>query len=128
LGVDDWAWRKQQSYGTIIVDLERHRVVDLLPDRSAESLAAWLENHDTVEVIARDRGGLYADGASQGAPSAMQVADRFHLVLNLSSAVERVLEERSRELVLPSCTESIRFRGARSRSVRYETQIISGYD
>lgn len=101
LGVDDWAWRKHQSYGTILVDLERRRVADLLPDRSAESLTLWLEDHPTVEVVARDRGGLYADGASQGAPSAMQVADRFHLVVNLSSAIERVLEERSRELVLP---------------------------
>jgi len=104
LGVDDWAWRKHQSYGTILVDLERHRVADLLPDRSAESLTLWLEKHPGVEVIARDRGGLYADGASQGAPSAIQVADRFHLVVNLSCAVERVLEERSRELVLPATT------------------------
>ena len=98
LGVDDWAWRKFQSYGTILVDLERHRVADLLPDRSAESLALWLEQHPTVEVIARDRGGLYADGGSKGAPFAMQVADRFHLVVNLSATIERVLEERSREL------------------------------
>jgi transposase len=104
LGVDDWAWRKHQSYGTILVDLERHRVVDLLPDRSAESLTIWLEKHPTVEVVARDRGGLYAEGASRGAPSAMQVADRFHLVLNLSSTIERVLEERSREWVLPPNT------------------------
>jgi transposase len=102
LGVDDWAWRKHQTYGTILVDLERHRVADLLPDRSAESLTLWLEKHPTVEVVARDRGGVYAEGASKGAPSAVQVADRFHLVLNLSSAIERVLEERSRELILPS--------------------------
>jgi len=65
LGVDDWAWRKRQSYGTILVDLERHRVADLLPDRSAESLTLWLEKHPGVEVIARDRGGLYADGRAQ---------------------------------------------------------------
>lgn len=101
LGVDDWAWRKHQSYGTILVDMERHRVADLLPDRSAESLTLWLEKHPTVEVVARDRGGVYADGANQGAPAAMQVANRFHLVVNLSSAIERVLEERSRELILP---------------------------
>ena len=99
--VDDWAWRKYQSYGTILVDLERLRVFYLLPDRSAESLTLWLTQHPTVEVISRDRFGLYADGASQGAPLAKQVADRFHLVLNLSAAMERVLEERSRELVLP---------------------------
>ena len=60
LGVDDWAWRKYQSYGTILVDLERRRVVDLLPDRSAESLTLWLTQHPTVEVISRDRFGLYA--------------------------------------------------------------------
>jgi transposase len=102
LGVDDWAWRRRQSYGTILVDLERHQVIDLLPDRSAESLSLWLEKHPAVEVIARDRGGLYADGASQGAPYAVQVADRFHLVVNLSCAIERVFEERSRELVLPA--------------------------
>jgi transposase len=100
LGVDDWAWRKQHSYGTILVDLNRRCVADLLPDRSAESLAFWLAQHPTVEVITRDRCGLYAEGASQGAPSAMQVADRFHLVLNLSAAIERVLEERSRQLIL----------------------------
>jgi transposase len=104
LGVDDWAWRKQQSYGTILVDLERRRVADLLPDRSAESLAWWLTRHPTVQLITRDRCGLYAQGASQGAPSAVQVADRFHLVLNLSAAIERVLEQRSDQLVLPPTT------------------------
>ena len=101
LGVDDWAWRKQQSYGTILVDLQRRCVADLLPDRSAESLSLWLARHPTVEVITRDRCGLYAEGASQGAPAAVQVADRFHLVVNLSAAIERVLEERSVQLVLP---------------------------
>lgn len=102
LGVDDWAWRKGQNYGTILVDLDLHRVVDLLPDRSTESFAAWLRQHSDITAIARDRCGIYADGASLGAPEAQQVADRFHLVLNLSAAVERVFEERSRELVLPA--------------------------
>lgn len=104
LGVDDWAWRKQQSYGTILVDLERRRVADLLPDRSAESLASWLARHPTVQLITRDRCGLYAQGALQGTPLAVQVADRFHLVLNLSAAIERVLEQRSNQLVLPPTT------------------------
>jgi transposase len=101
LGVDDWAWRKGQSYGTILVNLDVHRVVDLLPDRSSESFAAWLTEHPGISTIARDRSGLYAEGAALGAPTAEQVADRFHLLMNLSSTVERVLEERSRELVLP---------------------------
>lgn len=101
LGVDDWAWRKGQEYGTILVDLDRHAVVDLLPDRSAEGLAGWLVKHPTVNVISRDRSGAYADGAQEGAPAAQQVADRFHLVLNLSVAIERALEERSRQLQIP---------------------------
>jgi transposase len=98
LGVDDWAWRKGQTYGTILVDLDKRKVVDLLPDRSVEGLQAWLEKHPGVEVITRDRCGIYAEAAEQGAANAVQVADRFHLFLNLSTAVERTLEERSREL------------------------------
>lgn len=101
IGVDDWAWRKGQSYGTILVDLDKHQVIDLLPDRSVESLQAWLEKHPGVEVITRDRCGIYAEAAEQGAAHAVQVADRFHLFLNLSTAIERSLEERSRELCLP---------------------------
>ena len=81
IGVDDWAWKKGQTYGTILVNLERSRVVDLLPERSAESLATWLASHPEIEFIGRDRHGLYADGARRGAPQAQQVADRFHLVV-----------------------------------------------
>lgn len=98
LGVDDWAWHKGQQYGTILVDLERHCVLDLLPERSATSFAAWLARHPTVSVISRDRCGLYAEGAQLGLPDAQQVADRFHLLLNLSTAVERALEEQSSRL------------------------------
>lgn len=95
LGVDEWAYRKGRDYGTILVDLERSRVVDLLPDRSADSFAAWLQEHPGVEVISRDRSSLYAEGASRGAPDATHVADRWHLIRNLTDAVERALEGRS---------------------------------
>ncbi len=100
LGVDDWAWRKGQSYGTILVDLEQRSVRDLLADRSAQSFGAWLEQQSSIRVISRDRGGIYAEGAERGAPRARQVADRFHLFLNLSAAVERALEEHRQELWL----------------------------
>ena len=101
LGVDDWAWRKGQEYGTILVNLDAHCVVDLLPDRAAESFSEWLRQHPEILTVARDRCGIYAEGAALGAPQSQQIADRFHLVLNLSATMERVLEERSRKLILP---------------------------
>src|SRR2546425_6744041 len=91
LGVDAWAWRRGQRYGTILVNLEHHQVLDLLPERSAESVAAWLAQHPTVRVVCRDRSALYAEGIRRGAPQAVQVVDRFHLVKNLREAVEAFL-------------------------------------
>src|SRR5262245_15278947 len=91
VGVDEWAWRRGHRYGTILVDLATHRVVDLLPDRSAASVAAWLARHPTVTVVSRDRSDLYADGIRRGAPQAVQVVDRFHLVFNLREAIEAFL-------------------------------------
>lgn len=92
LGVDDWAFRKGATYGTILCDLERGCVVDLLSERSAEALSKWLSMHPEVEIISRDRGGIYAQGASSGAPQAQQVADRFHLLQNLTEVMRRVLD------------------------------------
>lgn len=98
VGIDEWAWRKGRRYGTIMVDLESHRVLALLADYSSEQVAQWLRAHPTIEVISRDRAGPLATGATAGAPQATQVADRFHLLQNLGEVVKRVLERHSRLL------------------------------
>jgi transposase len=92
VGVDDWAWRRGQSYGTILVDLERHTVIDLLPNRETATVADWLKRHQGIEVVARDRAGAYAEAARQGAPNALQVADRWHLFHNLGEALQGVVD------------------------------------
>lgn len=98
VGIDDWSWRKGQTYGTIIVDLERRCVVDVLADRSSTSVAAWLSAHPSIEIVSRDRQGLYAEGARIGAPQARQIADRFHLIQNLREVIEKQLGRLERPL------------------------------
>jgi transposase len=98
LGVDDFALRKRQTYGTVLIDLERRQPVALLPDRIGEPLAQWLREHPGVQVIARDRSTAYAEGARQGAPRATQVADRFHLLQNLREALDQVFLTQSHAL------------------------------
>ena len=117
LGVDGWAIRKGHTYGTVLVDLETQQVVDLLPDRGSETWATWLNDHPGVEVISRDRAGAYAEGATEGAPQAQQVADRWHLLKTLGEALLKVLEGHPRalkQLSLPSPVPEIPPNGSSS--------------
>ncbi|MGZ6321853.1 MAG: ISL3 family transposase, partial [Ktedonobacterales bacterium] len=91
LGVDDFAFRRGRTFGTVLVDLEHHQVIDLLPDRSQMRFALWLQRHPEVRVVSRDRGGDYAAAATFAAPDAEQVADRFHLLANAGETLERCL-------------------------------------
>jgi transposase len=91
VSVDDWCVRRGQTYGAILVDLERHEVIDLLPDREADTFAAWLQTQPQIQVVSRDRGANFAEGATRGAPQAVQVADRFHILKNLVEALQQVL-------------------------------------
>lgn len=102
IGVDDWAMRRGQRYGTIIVDLERHRPIELLADRSAETLEAWLRQQPTIEVLARDRLLDYARAATHALPKCQQVADRWHLLKNLADSLERVVNRHRLKLRVPS--------------------------
>ena len=104
LGVDDWAKRKGKNYGTALVDLEEHRLIELLPDREAETLSRWLQANPGAEVISRDRSERYAVGGRQGAPDAVHVADRWHLLSNWREATERVFDRyrgRIKQVTLP---------------------------
>lgn len=100
LGIDDWAFRKGKNYGTILVDLEKRKPIDLLPDREMETVKKWLEAHPGIEVISRDRASCYSQAAELGAPQAIQVADRWHLLKNLGDALKRMLDKHNQELRL----------------------------
>jgi transposase len=120
LGVDDFAFRRGRTYGAILVDLSNHRPIDLLPDRSAEALSNWLKHHPGVEWISRDRSTEFARGASEGAPQAQQVLDRWHVLKNLREALERMLNrfhEPLAQLQAPSDEQKpARLRQKRTRS------------
>ena len=91
LGIDDWSWKKGQLYGTLLVDLERRRPIEILPGRKEETVQAWLLTHPEIEVVSRDRGGTYAAAARKGAPQAQQVADKFHVLLNLREKLKELM-------------------------------------
>jgi len=123
VGIDDFAWKKGDHYGTILVDLERHRPIDLLADRSADSVTAWLLAHPGVDLISRDRAGAYADAARRGAPKAVQVADRYHLVANLRDALQKLLDRKRTSLPTLEETTSVADPLAASTSQQAERAV-----
>jgi transposase len=106
LGVDDFSFKRGRKFGTILVDLSAHQVIDLLPERKSESAAAWMQNHPEIQYVSRDRGNDYAQATRDGAPQAIAVADRFHLYKNLVEAIEpavaRCYKEIRKDLPKPS--------------------------
>ena len=152
LGVDDWALKKGQHYGTILVDLEKRRPIDLLQGREAAPLEEWLKKHPEIEVITRDRAGAYADGARKGAPQAQQVADRWHLLKNANEAFERLLQRHQKfireaveklpapqqetvveitttsKVVPETASEYMRSRSARERRQAFHAERKARYD
>ncbi len=127
LGIDDWSWKKGVTYGTILVDLELRKPIELLPDRTASTSEIWLRRHPEVEVVSRDRGGDYAAAAKKGAPQAQQVADRFHLLQNLRERLKEVMDRK--QSCLPEVEEHAsdaipaKARGRKDQSIQQEAEL-----
>ena len=110
VGIDDWAWRRGHRYGSIVCDLEKRVIIDLLPDREMATAMSWLQRHPGIEVVSRDRGGGYAEAAKRALPNAIQVADRWHLFANASAAFMDAVGKH-----MPEIRKSLRIEGRRSR-------------
>lgn len=91
LGIDDFSFRRGHKYGTILVDMQSRKIIDLLPDRKAQTASAWMSAHPEIDLVSRDRGKEYASAAASGAPQAIQCVDRFHLIKNLREDLEGFL-------------------------------------
>jgi transposase len=137
-GIDDFAWRRNHRYGTIVCDLERRCVVDLLPDRERATTATWLRDHQGIEILTRDRGGGYGEAAREALPQAVQVADRRHLFENASAAFIDVVRGHMREIgqalstgtidpALLTHAERLRFEGWQGRHATNE-QVLALHD
>jgi transposase len=122
LGIDDWAWRKGRRYGTILCDLERHRVIDLLPDRTVDSVKEWLVEHSGIAIISRDRATAYAEAAREAAPKAVQIADRWHLLRNLGDALQQILESKHTLLSQAAKVVAAQSRTTAEANVRTEVE------
>jgi transposase len=124
LGIDDWAWKKGQTYGTLFVDLELRRPIEVLPDREEETVEAWLRTHPEREVVSRDRGGEYAAAVRCGAPQAQQVADKFHILKNLRDGLKDFMARKQKWLpqieAVPSDGIPLRARGKQQENALSE--------
>ncbi|HET8845497.1 MAG TPA: ISL3 family transposase [Ktedonobacteraceae bacterium] len=127
VGVDDFALRRGKTYGTIVIDLSTHRPIDLLLGRTAETLSQWLVEHPGVEFISRDRSSEYMRGATEGAPKAQQVLDRYHVLTNMREVVQRIVSRKHAALKQlqkdSGATVRVRYKKKRSSSEIAASQV-----